>query len=322
MSIRRLPGAALLALAMLTASFTACSSASWPTAPVHATEPFALDPAQGQLSEGLALRDGSAYVGFSANGEVAKVDIATGRAAAWSSLPTPVAGTGFLSGLAFHGDDLYGALVSFNPSVQPGIYRITSPGQPATLFARDAGMVFPNGLLFDDDGRLWVTDSAAGAIFRIDPSGAVSKWASDPLLAGNKDYCGAGRGVGVPFDIGVNGLVRKGDALYVTNTDQASVVRIPIAADGSAGVAARFAGPDCAQLSGADGLVVAPDGDLIVASNHLNLLARVDGAGRVTTLLAGAPLDFPTSLVFDGATLYVGNFAFLDTKNPGLLSIR
>jgi sugar lactone lactonase YvrE len=309
------------ALALLAALPLGCAASHWPTT-TAATQLVRLDATQGQMSEGLALRDGRAYVSFSASGEVVEVDLATSKLTPYTSLPKPGAGTGFYGGLTFRGNDLYGALISFAPDVQPGIYRATTAGAPATLFAKDPGMVFPNGLQFDEAGQLYVTDSAAGAVFRISPAGVVTRWASDPLLSGGKDSCGAGKGVGVPFDIGANGIVKKGDAFYVTNTDKATVLRIPVQADGTAGAPTVFAGPDCAQLSGADGLAVAPDGDLIVASNHLNQLTRVEGNGRVSPLLTGAPLDFPSSLVFSDGALYINNFAFLDTQNPGLLRLR
>ncbi len=311
-----------LAALLLLGAAVGCSSAAWPTAPTTADELVHLDAAQGQLSEGLALHDGAAYLGFAASAQVVAIDLAGGKLTPYSSLPTPAAGAGFVTGLAFFGDDLYGALVSFVPDVQAGIYRAASAGAPATLFAKDPDMIFPNGLWFDTGGLLYVTDSAAGVIFRITTDGVVSKWASDPLLVGGKDYCGAGKGVGVSFDIGANGIVRKGDAFYVTNTDKASVIRIPIAADGSAGPATAFSGPSCADLSGADGITLAPDGDFVVASNHLSQLLRVDGKGVVTPILSGAPLDFPTSMVFQNDELYVSNFAFLDALNPGLLRIK
>ena len=297
------------------------ATSAWPTAPVAASEPVKLDASQGSMSEGLAVHERTAFVGYAGSGEVDTIDLDTGALAPYSSLPKPVAGKGFVTGLAFQGNALYGALVSFVPDVQAGIYRATGAGAPATLFAKHAEMAFPNGLLFDDAGQLYVTDSAAGAVFRISPTGDVSKWLANDVLVGGKDSCGVGKGVGVPFDIGANGIVRSGDSLYVTNTDKGSIVRIPIQADGSAGSPVPFAGPSCDDLSGADGLALAPNGDFVVAVNHLNKLVRVDAKGSISTLLAGDALDFPTSLVFSGGALYVGNFAFLDSKNPGLIRI-
>jgi sugar lactone lactonase YvrE len=309
-------------LAVLTAGVIGCSSPpSWPTSPVAATEVARFDAKQGAMSEGLAIRGKTAYVGYAGTGQVMSVDLDSGKTTPYSTLPTPVSGKGFVTGLALHGNDLYGALVSFVPEVQAGIYR-TVAGAPATLFAKHPEMLFPNGLAFDETGGLYVTDSAAGAVFRVSPSGETTKWAAGPLLSGGKDGCGAGKGVGVPFDIGANGIVIDHDALIVTNTDHGSLVRIPIQSDGTAGAPTEIAGPSCADLNGADGLTIAHNGDLIVAVNHQNKLARVDRAGHITTLLANDPLDFPTTVTFVDGALYVGNFAFLDAKNPGLLVVR
>jgi hypothetical protein len=123
-----------------------------------------------------------------------------------------------MTGLAFGPDGLlYAALVSFDPSVQPGIYRVGASGGDATLFAKDAKMVFPNGIVFDAAGNLFVTDSAAGTIFEIARTGAVSPWASSALLAGDPAQCG---GSGNPFPIGANGLAERGGAFFATNTDR------------------------------------------------------------------------------------------------------
>jgi len=127
--------------------------------------------------------------------------------------------------------------------------------------------------------------------------------------------------VGVPFNIGANGIALKGSSFYVTNTDKGSIVQIPVMADGSAGTPTVFVAPDCANLSGADGLTVDPDGNFIVAVNHLNKLVRISPTGQVVPLLSAPLLDFPTSSVFVGRTLYVDNFSFLDGMRPGLIRV-
>ncbi|HEX4423164.1 MAG TPA: hypothetical protein VH165_34870 [Kofleriaceae bacterium] len=317
--------AARLALSFAAAAALAgaagCTSPAWPASPTAATQLAHFDGSQGSLSEGLAVQGKTAYVGYAGSGQIMTVDLDTDKAAPYSTLPTPIAGKGFVSGMLLHGTDLFGALVSFVPDVQPGIYRAVKGG-PATVFAKHPEMVFPNGMVFDDAGQMYITDSAAGAVFRVSAVGEVTKWVSGPTLTGGKDGCGAGNGVGVPFDIGANGIVIDDGAVIVTNTDHGSLVRIPIQADGSAGTPAEIAGPSCADLNGADGLAIAPNGDYIVAVNHQNKLARIDHAGHVSTLLTGGLLDFPASVTFDGGALYVGNFAFLDAKNPGVLRVR
>lgn len=50
-------------------------------------------------------------------------------------------------------------------------------------------------------------------------------------------------------------IVISGGAFYVANTDNASIVKIPSMHDGSPGAGSLLAGPDCAKLAGADGLI-------------------------------------------------------------------
>ncbi len=308
-----------LLLAGAAAAAGGCASSQWPSSPDTVQEIARFDGSKGQLAEGVAVRGDTAYMGYVASGEVIAVDVKSGAVSPYGTMPIPVPNQGFVSGLAGHGDDLFGAFVSFNPSVQPGIYRIVKGGAPE-LYAKDAGMVFPNGIAFDDDDRMYITDSAAGAVFRVEADGKVTKWLADPLLAGAKDACGEG-GVGVPFDIGVNGIAIDGDKIFLSNTDHGQIVQVKIQKDGSAGTPSLLVPPDCA-LSGADGLTLAPDGDLVVAINHQNKLVRVSRDGKVSPLASGAPLNFPASLTFEDGALYISNFAFLDAKTPGLLRIR
>jgi sugar lactone lactonase YvrE len=229
-----------------------------------------------------------------------------------------------MTGLTFGPDGLlYAALVSFDPSVQPGVYRIGAPGGDASLFAKDSKMVFPNGLVFDSEGELFVTDSAAGTIFKIAHSGAVTAWASSPLLAGDPAQCG---GSGNPFPIGAHGLAERGGAFFATNTDKGSIVRVAINSDGSAGAPAIAAGPDCAALAGADGLTVDPRGDFVVAVNRQDKVVRVAKTGGIDVVATHGPVDFPASLAWSGTTMISTNFALANASSgkparPGLLAI-
>ena len=103
------------------------------------------------------------------------------------------------------------------------------------------------------------------------------------------------------------------------NLDQATLVRIPRGADGSAGEPQVVAGPDCAKLGGADGLTRAPDGSFVVAVNRQNKLLRVTEDGNVATLAEGEPFDFPASVAYSGRELFVTSFA-LKTASAGLPS--
>jgi len=134
------------------------------------------DPAQGQLPEGLAVRDGVAYVGFAPAASVVTVD-AAGHVAPYATVPSTEGGTkGLTLGLALDGaGELYVAQASFDPSVVAGVYRVPVGGGAATApFASDPAMTFPNGLAFDRSGRLFVADSG-GAILR---SMRTGRWPS------------------------------------------------------------------------------------------------------------------------------------------------
>src|SRR5690349_5778349 len=87
-------------------SLAACASQQWPATPVALTEVAHFDGAQGQMSEGLAVRGKTAYLGYVGSGQVVAVDLDSGAVTPYSQLPAPVAGKGFLAGLAVHGDEL------------------------------------------------------------------------------------------------------------------------------------------------------------------------------------------------------------------------
>lgn len=267
------------------------------------------DPAKGELPEGIAVDPaGRALLGFAPSGTVVSVDLATSEVKPFAKLPTPPPNMGFMTGLALDGEKrLYGALVSFSPDAQPGIYRAPAAGGEATLFASDPGMVFPNGLVFQPNGTLLVTDSAAGVIFAVSPAGHVATWATSDLLQGKKDFCGPDLNT---FDVGANGIALARDAAYVANNDRGSIVRIPIRDDGSAGTAEIFVEPNCATLGGADGIVLDTDGSLLVAVNRQDRLVRIGQDGSLAVVSEGGRLDFPASLAIRDRSLLVTSFAF------------
>ena len=275
--------------------------------PIEPSVLAAFDPTIGELPEGLAVSGDTAYVGFAPTGAIATLDLGTtGAPVPFGNLPAPPA-DGFMTGLALGPDSrLYAALVSPDPNVPGGIYRLPAGGGDAELFASDANMPFPNGLAFAPDAALLVTDSGKGAVLRITTDGTVSVWLEHDSLKGQLDYCGPGLNT---FDIGANGIALDADSVYVANNDKASIVKIPIASDGSAGTPSLLAGPDCDRLGGADGLALDASGALWVAVNRQNRLVRVTQDGAIETRAEGAPLDFPASLALTESRLLVTSFA-------------
>lgn len=267
------------------------------------------DPAAFELPEGLELDGGDALVGFAFTGAIERVSLTDGSRTAVATTPPPPPNTSFVTGLTTDGDgQIYAAVVSFTADLAAGIYRAPAEGGDAVLWASDPAMVFPNGFAWAESGTLLVTDSVYGGVFEIDADGIATPWLQLPTLTGDASNCGGTSDIAV----GANGIARDGDALWVVGGDQGVVVRVPIAADGSAGTPETIAGPDC-ELAGLDGIVLDDDGSLIAAINRSNRLVRITADGDVSVLAEGPPLDFPASVAItdDGGErqLVVTSFA-------------
>lgn len=287
------------------------------------------DPLQFQLPEGLDVRDGQGYAGL-VTGQVLALDLAAGAASPFGGVEgVPPDNTVIMTGLIAGPDgEVYVALDVFAPQqLVSGVYKIPAGGGAAELFASDPALVFPNGFAFEPDGDLLVTDSFGGGVFHVAiGDGAVTPWKADPLLAPNPDVCG----LPTQFHLGANGIAHAGDRVYVTNSDQASILEIAVKPDGSAGALTEFLASDCAALSGADGLVVeASTGDLLVPINYLQRIIRVGADKQISVLAEGGLLQSPATLAFapGGDAVLIANAAFeastMDPANahPAILSL-
>jgi sugar lactone lactonase YvrE len=165
-----------------------------------------------------------------------------------------------------------------------------------------------NALTFDSSGNVYVSDSFNGIIWTTTARGGVASiWAQDPLLTTT----------GVP-PFGANGVGfnKAGNALFVANTGNDTVVKIPVSA-GKAGPAAVFVN----SINGADGLIIDASDNLWVVANQGDEIVVVDPTGKAIAKLGdfngvdkkGVPqgLLFPASPDFskDGNFLYVSNLA-------------
>jgi len=213
--------------------------------------------------------------------------------------------------------------------VGSGIWEVPASGRGQRQVASGPGLW--NGLAFDHQGNLFVSDSAGGAIWRLARDGSFTKWADSTLLRGTTapGPCGLVHPAVPSFGpLGANGIAfnKHGD-LLVANTDFGEVVRIPANPDGSAGAASVVSGPDC-NLWGADGVAMDNQDNLYVAANAKGQIDRIDPSGHLQVLAAGEPLSFPSDIVFgtgrgERTQVFISNFAAFPTSTgaPGVLEM-
>ncbi len=204
--------------------------------------------------------------------------------------------TGLLTGVAVDGrDHLYVARVDVDPSKPSFVLRVTRTGvrRVATL-PPDA---FPNGLAFHR-GRLYVGDSALGAVWRVDPSRQVrpsTPWLRHRLL----------RPAG-PEELGVNGLAFWRDTLFAVNSSKGLLVSVGTGGDGRP--APRLVRRTHRLLT-ADGIDVDARGHLWVVTNgvgefnesgtppHGQRLLLMTRSGAIWDTTTDAPwMSYPTDV--------------------------
>ena len=139
----------------------------------------------------------------------------------------------------------------------------------------------PNAITFDSEGNLYITESWGGAIWNVRPGGTAELWLQDDLLAPVTAF-------------GANGIAYMHGALYVVNTDQGTVVKVPLRRDGSPGNPVVIA----SGLNGPDGVTADAFGDLYLAVAYGAQLVRIRprSAPEIVLDLAAAGVSFPTSV--------------------------
>jgi sugar lactone lactonase YvrE len=293
--------------------------------PAHAwdrqtAETFAVLPAGATGPEGLAVgKDGNVYVttfGFTHTGPVAgpgKLYVFNDNGRLLRQLN--VAGSSAqLLGIGFHPSTHALLVIDFGNG---NVLNVDPHTGSSSVFMTVTGSAGLNALTFDSSGNVYVSDSFQGIIWKTGPSGgAGTVWKSDPLLIPN----------GVP-PFGANGLGfnKAGTALFVANTANDQIIKIPVVSGGNAGAASVFVN----SVNGADGLVLDRNDNIWVAANQADEIVVVDPTGKAIAKLGdfdgisrdgvARGLIFPASPDFskDGQWLYVTNLT-LDIRLFGL----
>ncbi len=271
------------------------------------------DLSKGQMPENVALSPrGTAYVTFAAARQVAAVMpagtvqiLATMAAPADGGRNTPVLKFALTTGIVRHDNGTLYFLYASGDAASTGLYRLRAGGTPQRIAALPATGL-PNGLALDArTGTFYITDSVLGTISTVPLcGGAATVWSSAPELAATGF-------------LGANGLKVRHGAVWATNLDKGTLLRIPVQHGKPGPVQVK-----ASNLIGIDDIAFTGNGDqpVLATLNGPNTVVSIDAAGRATTLLTAADgLQNPTSVAVRGTTAYVLNAAYTTAKDPNLI---
>ncbi len=303
------------AAALASAVPAGATSVREPLADVRIAAHF--DLSSRQLPENIALLpDGTAAVTLAGSRQVAQVSprgttrvLATLPAPADGGVNTPALGFPLTTGLVRASDGTLYVLYATGTADLTGLWRLR-PGQAPQRIAALPADGLPNGLALDDGGkRLYITDSALGTVWTVPVTGGTpTAWSTAPELAPTGGF------------IGANGAKVHDGALWVTNLDQGTLVRIPIRPGNRAGTPQVKA----SGLPGIDDFTFTGRGDGVLAAlNGPNTVVHIRPDGTTTTVLdASDGLQNPTSVALRGKEVYVPSAAYTTATDPNLLRAR
>lgn len=267
--------------------------------------------------EGIALDpQGNFYTASDRDGEtVGTICVFRANGTFKSSIPVPAGPGGVVAllGLLFEGSHtLFAVDIADGGATNGRLLAIDTLTSSVTTLA--GGFSFPNAIAEDAQGNLYVSDSAQGTITRVGQDGSHrTLWSSSSLLLPGATAFPPLGANGVAFDATFRNL-------YVANTGNDQIIRIPVLGNGAAGVAQVFAdGATINQnqhtthaLDGADGIAFDIAGNLYVASNQNNEIQVISPSARLSARYTNSTLDFPASFVFRGSQLFFTNASLFD----------
>lgn len=306
-----------ITLFLLASFLVAFNAGAWDRGKV---ERFATLPAGAPNPEGIAVdRNGDVYVtGFNPRSPAGPGSVFVfNRDGDFLRTLHPTGSTNALLGVDFHPDTHELLVIDFGGAK---VLRVNPFDGQASVFTAPVGAMGLNALGFDKSGNVYISDSFRGTIWRTGPGGGVAEdWVSDPILRP------AGAPPTPPFGFppfGANGLDfnRAQSALFVANTGNDTIVRIPVLAGGVAGKPDTFTN----SVNGADGLFLDEHDNIWVCANQSDEIVVVDNTGKVISKLGdfdglkdGKPVGllFPASLARHGDWIYITNLS-LDLRPP------
>lgn len=238
-----------------------------------------------------AAPDGSVYSGSYVTG-------ALWRVAPDGSL-SELAGTrgvlGAVSGLTVGPDGALYVVYLSGPAlaaVGGGVARVAPGGQITTFAAPAGGLLLPDDIALDAQGRVYVSDRGRRAVLRFAPDGSAGAvWWTPPVPDGGMSAAPTG----LAYDAAT-------DTLIVTDSHLDDIYRLSL--DGQL-VETLYAQAGRPDAPGLDGVTAAPDGAIYAAARAQNRVVGVVG-GALVTLAEG--FRGVSDVDYRAGRLYAANF--------------
>ncbi|MEU8723213.1 hypothetical protein ACFV27_04290 [Streptomyces antimycoticus] len=272
------------------------------------------DRPAGQVAESVIVRpNGSADVGLILSRQVAHVTLG-GRVEVLATMPlpadggvnTPGPGSAAVTGIERTGDGSLYFLYSAGDASLTGLWKLRPGGKPERVAALPAAS-FLNGLARDDrTGDFYITDSTQGRVWRVGSHGGTAT-----LWAAGEDFAPT-------HFFGANGVKVHNGAVWVSNLDRGTILRIPQTERGTAGPHQVMA----SGLDSVDDFAFTGRGDQLLAA--LNIPSEVvlitPGKANRIVLDESDGLQNTTALAVDGETVYVASGALTTGGDANLLT--
>lgn len=302
---------ALVAAATSVASAVSATAATAPVSDPHIVAHF--DLAAGQQPENITLEpDGSADLSLTTAHEIARVS-RSGHVRIVAVLPdapdggvhTPLVGSARTFGIVRAPGGTIFVLYNTGTADLTGVWRLRPGSHTPTRIAALPADGLANGMALDQrTGLLYIADSVHGIVWRVPAAGGTPvAWASGGKLASDGGFA-------------ANGVKVHNGAVWVSNTQQGLLLRIPIERHGVAGPMRTRA-----MVAGIDDFTFTGRGDTVLAAiNGASEIALVRPDGTQSIVLSPADgLQNPTSMSVRGDTLYVASAAYSTQTDPNLL---
>ena len=291
-----------LAIALLGAGFAAKAIAQLP--PLYANVPVSLVPAEtvaefppNTFLESIVVDEaGTLYITSYEEGKIYRIQSGA-EPELFATIDGKVAGLEFTpdGGLLVSGWNREGASTLFSVSIAGEVKTLLTLPEAQFLngITRLAGDTV-SGALGD---RYLIADSYVGAIWEFNTTTNTARiWLQDPMLA---------RATTENPTPAVNGLKIHEGVLYASNTAKATLLKIPLQADGEPGAIEVFVQPAVI-----DDFAIDPAGNLYGTTHVFNSVVRIAPDGSMTTIAqAEQGMTGSTALAFgtgsDCASVYV-----------------